>query len=429
MMNTALVVCGFIVSMVLGMPLYAAVGIATALALYLVDIPLTLLVQTGISALEPFPLITIPLFILAGRLMEKGGMADAMITIAKTLVGAYRGSMAIVTVFGCAMFAALSGSSPATTAAIGSVAIPEMKRQGYPVPLAAGVAASGGALGSIIPPSNLLIVYCLVSNESIPRIFLAGVIPGILVALIMAAIAFFICVRGNYGETDGPAFSMKPLLRAVWQGRWSILAPFIVLGGIYSGVFTPTEASAVAVFYALFVGWVINKKLGVKSILEALRFTVLMAGILVVIAPAYAFGQAMAFYDLPDSIRNLMGAMGDTTFITMALIGIVLIILGTFMESIAMIVLFAPLFIPSLAVLGVDTLTFGVFFILACEIGLLTPPLGGNLNVAARLSNLSIERVAVSSIPFILPYILGMIIVVAFPWTVNYLPNLVYGLR
>ncbi len=429
MMDTIIVVIGFVVSMVIGMPLYAAVGIATALALFLIDIPLTLLVQTGISSLEPFPLITIPLFILAGRLMEKGGMADAMITIAKTLVGAYRGSMAIVTVFGCGMFAALSGSSPATTAAIGSVTIPEMKRQGYPLPLAAGIAASGGALGSIIPPSNLLIVYCLISNESIPRIFLAGVIPGILVALIMAGIAMLICTRGKYGDTSGPSFSFRLLLWAVWKGRWSIMAPFIVLGGIYSGIFTPTEASAVAVFYALFVGWVINKKLNISSVLEALRFTILMAGILVVIAPAYAFGQAMAFYDLPESVNVMMGSLGGAKIITMVFIGVVLIVLGTFMESIAMIVLFAPLFIPSLNALGIDTLTFGVFFILACEIGLLTPPLGGNLNVAARLSNLSIERVAMSSFPFILPYIFGMIIVIAFPWTVNYLPNLVYGIR
>ncbi|MGJ3262856.1 MAG: TRAP transporter large permease [Salinarimonas sp.] len=428
-MNAVIVTFGFVAFMILGMPLFAAVGLTAALALFLIDIPLTLLVQTGISSLQPFPLLTIPLFILAGRLMEKGGMAETMIAIAKTLVGSYRGSMALVTIFGCTLFAALSGSSPATTAAIGSVTIPEMKRQGYPLPFAAGVAASAGALGSIIPPSNLLIIYCLVANESIPRIFLAGIIPGLLVALIMAGVAFTICARREYGEVTGEPFTFRPLLRATWQGRWSVMAPVIVLGGIYGGVFTPTEAAAVAVFYALFVGTVIHRKLTIAGVLEALRFTALMAGILIIIAPAYAFGQVLAFYDLPDAVETFLTAVWSQPLFVMLMIGIFLIAVGTFMESLATIVLFAPIFLPSSVSMGVDPLVFGIFLILSCEVGLLTPPMGGNLNIAARLSNLTVERVSVGALPFILPYILGMAIVVLFPATVTYLPDLVYGAR
>ena len=428
-MNTAIVVLAFVVLTLLGMPIFAAVGLTVLIALFLIDIPLTLVAQTAITSLQPFPLLTIPLFILAGRLMEQSGMAASMIQIAKSLMGAYRGSMAIVTVFGCALFAALSGSSPATTAAIGSVTIPEMRRQGYPTRFAAGIAASAGALGSMIPPSNLMIIYCLVAGESIPRMFLAGIVPGILVAVIMIVIASFICVRKGYGEVSGEPFTLRPVLCAIWRGKWALGAPVLILGGIYGGIFTPTEAASVAVFYALFVGLFVYRKLTVAGILEALRFTALLAGILVIIAPAYAFGQVLAFYDMPDAVQALMTTIADSPWVVMLIIGIILVVVGTFMESIATIVLFAPILLPTAAAFGVDPLVFGIFLILSCEVGLLTPPLGGNLNIAARMSNMTVEQVSIGAIPFILPYLVAMALVVLLPWTVNFLPDLVYGVR
>ncbi len=428
-MSAVIVTIAFVVFIMIGMPLFAAVGLTAALALYLIDIPITLIVQTAFSSLQPFPLLSIPLFILAGRLMEVGGLAESMIKIAKTLVGAYRGSMAIVTIFGCAMFAALSGSSPATTAAIGSVTIPEMKRQGYPDRFAAGIAASAGALGSMIPPSNLMIIYCLVAAESIPRMFLAGILVGLVVTLLMAGIAMAICLYKGYGEKTGEPFRLRPVLCGMWQGRWAIAAPVIILGGIYGGIFTPTEAAAVAVFYALFVGTFIYRKLTLKGLLESLRFTAMITGILIIIAPAYAFGQILAFYDLPDAVQSVLGFAMDHPMLVMLMIGLFLIAVGTFMESLATIVLFAPLFLPTSVALGIDPLVFGIFLILSCEIGLLTPPLGGNLNIAARISNQTVERVSVGALPFLLPYIIGMALVIIFPALVTYLPNLVYGVR
>lgn len=428
-MNTLIVTLAFVVFIMLGMPIFAAVGLTAALALYLIDIPLTLIAQTAYSSLTPFPLLTIPLFIFAGRLMEVGGMAASMISIAKTLVGAYRGSMAVVTIFGCAMFAALSGSSPATTAAIGSVTMPEMRRQGYPVRFSAGVAASAGALGSMIPPSNLMIIYCLVAGESIPRMFLAGIGVGLIVTFIMAGLAVAICIRKGYGEITGESFSFRPVLCAIWQGRWAVAAPILVMGGIYGGIFTPTEAAAVAVFYALFVGLVIYKKLTFWGVWEALRFTALMTGILIIIAPAFAFGQILAFYNLPDAVESFLTGIADNPLLVMLLIGLFLVAVGTFMESLATIVLFAPIFLPTSVAMGVDPLVFGIFIILSCETGLLTPPLGGNLNIAARLSNLTVEQVSVGALPFILPYILAMALVILFPSIVTFLPDLVYGVR
>jgi C4-dicarboxylate transporter DctM subunit len=428
-MTSLAVGLAFVVFMLLGMPLFAAVGLTAALALHLIDIPLTLLVQTAISSLQPFPLLTIPLFVLAGRLMETGGMAQAMIGIARSLAGGYRGSMAIVTIFGCALFAALSGSSPATTAAIGSVTIPEMRRQGYPVRFAAGIAASAGALGSMIPPSNLMIIYCLVANESIPRMFLAGILPGILVAVIMTLIAIGVCLRHNYGEVTGEAFLLRPVLCATWKGKWALGAPVIILGGIYGGVFTPTEAAGVAVFYALFVGAAVYRRLTIANLKEALRFTALITGILIIIAPAYAFGQVLAFYDLPDAVQSALTAFSGDPLLVMLLIGFFLIVVGTFMESVATIVLFAPIFLPTANAIGVNPIVFGIFLILSCEVGLLTPPLGGNLNIAARLSNLSLEQVSIGALRFLIPYVLGMALVVLFPPIATVLPDLVYGTR
>jgi len=208
----------------MGVPLFVSVGLTTALALFLIDIPYTLMAQTGYGSLTPFPLLTIPLFVLAGRLMEVGGMASRMIAIATNLVGAYRGSMGLVTVFACMLFAALSGSGPATTAAIGSVTVPAMKREGYDVPFAAAITASAGALGSLIPPSNLLIIYGLVSETSIPRLFLAGLLPGVLVTILLMITTYIIARRRGYGG-DGDAFSWQPFLGAAWDGKWSIGAP------------------------------------------------------------------------------------------------------------------------------------------------------------------------------------------------------------
>ncbi len=416
----------FIFFTLIGTPLFVAVGITTGLALYLIDIPYTLLAQTGYGSLTPFPLLTIPLFVLAGRLMEVGGMANRMIGIATNLVGAYRGSMGLVTVFACMLFAALSGSGPATTAAIGSVTVPAMKREGYDVPFAAAITASAGALGSLIPPSNLMIIYGLVSETSIPRLFLAGLLPGVVVTLLLMITTYIIARRRGYGG-EGARFSWKPFLWAMWEGKWAIGAPVIILGGIYGGAFTPTEAAAVAVFYALFVGLFAYRELTLQKIIDALRFTALLTGILILISPTLAFGQLTAFYDVPTAVQEAITSITSNTFLILLLIGIFYIFIGTFMESFAQIILFTSVFFPLVTSLGVDPVLFGIFTVITCEIGFLTPPLGANLTVAARLSGVTIEKVSMAVLPFILAYILGMVIIIAFPELSLFLPNWFYG--
>jgi tripartite ATP-independent transporter DctM subunit len=428
MSDTMWVVTVFVVLTVMGVPLIASVGIATAVALYLIDIPFTLLSQTGFTALQPFPLLTIPLFILAGQLMEKGGMSNRLILIANALVGAYKGSLGLVTVLGCMFFAALSGSGPATTAAIGSVTIPSMLREGYSPRFAAAVSASAGALGSMIPPSNLLIIYALVGEESIPRLFLAGIVPGIFVGLLLLVVAGGICIVYGYGGKGEP-FSWRPLLKAVWDGKWAIGAPVLILGGIYGGIFTPTEAASVAVFYALFVGVVVYRELTWTQIYGALRFTALMAGLLLMLTPTIAFGQLAAFYDMPQLVEDGILQFTQNPIIVMCIIGIFYIFIGTFMESLAQIILFTPVLLPVVVNLGIDPVLFGVFTVMTCEIGFLTPPMGGNLFIAARVTGISVEEVSIGVLPLIVPYIIGLLFMIFFPEFVLYLPDFFYGAR
>ena len=416
----------FVLLTVIGTPLFAAVGLTTALAIFLIDLPYTLLAQTGYSSLTPFPLLTIPLFVLAGRLMEVGGMASRMISIATNLVGAYRGSMGLVTVFACMLFAALSGSGPATTAAIGSVTVPAMRREGYDVPFAAGITASAGALGSLIPPSNLMIIYGLVSETSIPRLFLAGLIPGLMVTLLLMITTYIIARRRNYGG-GGERFSWQPFLRALWDGKWSIGAPVLILGGIYGGAFTPTEAAGVAVFYSLIVGLFIYRELTLRKIVEALRFTALLTGILILLTPTLAFGQLTAFYDVPAAVQQGITSITENPVLVLLLIGIFYIFIGTFMESLAQIVLFTAVFLPLVTSLGVDPVLFGIFTVITCEIGFLTPPLGANLTVAARISGISIERISVAVLPFIGAYMVGMLLLILFPDLALFMPDYFYG--
>ncbi|MGE0315182.1 MAG: TRAP transporter large permease [Lautropia sp.] len=428
MSDLALICIAFTVLTVIGVPLIAAIGVTTALALYLIDIPYTLLAQSGFTSLQPFPLLTIPLFILAGRLMEVGGMATRMIEVAKSFVGNYTGSLGMVTVLACMLFAALSGSGPATTAAIGSVMIPAMIRDGYSPRFAAAVSASAGALGSMIPPSNLMIIYGLVSETSIPRLFLAGFVPGFFITSLLLLTAWLIARRKGFGgHSPGAGFVLKHCVQAFWAGKWALGAPVLILGGIYGGAFTPTEAAAIAVFYSLFVGWFVYRELTLDKIGEALRFTALMAGLLVLLAPAQAFGQLTAYYDVPAAVQGIITGITENRHMVLILIGVFYIIIGTFMESLAQIILFTAVFLPLVTKLGVDPVLFGVFTVMTCEIGFLTPPVGGNLNVAARVTGISIEQVSVAVLPFIVAYVIGLLFLIVFPEATLFLPNLVYG--
>nr|WP_217430509.1 TRAP transporter large permease [Sulfitobacter algicola] len=419
----------FVFSLAIGVPIPFAAGIATVAGLIIADIPMTLMAQSAWTAFEPFPLVTIPLFILAGQLMEQGGMSERLVKIAHQLVGAYKGGLGLVTVVACMFFAALSGSGPATTAAIGSITIPAMKNEDYKPRFAGAIAASAGALGSMIPPSNLLVIFALVTDVSIPRLFLAGIVPGIVLGFMLMGVVFFVSLRNGYGGT-GERFRWRPLGDAVWEGKWALMAPVIILGGIYTGIFTPSEAAAVAVAYGLFVGLFIYRGLTWAKLFYAFKFTAIVIGtVLFILGSTKAFGQLVTIYDIPESILTLFQGILEHPWLVMLLIGIFYIIVGMWLESIPQIIIFTAVFFPLVTSIGVDPVVFGIFTVMTCEIGFLTPPIGVNLFVAARISKVTIEEISVGVLPLLLPYVAMILILVFYADWVTFLPDLVYGER
>lgn len=424
----ALIMFGSMVLMiVLAIPIPIAVAIGTAIGYFMMDLNLVQVALSMYTGVEPFPLVTVPLFVFAGSLMEQGGMARRIVNMAQSMIGNYTGSLGLVAVLGCAFFAALSGSGPATTAAIGAVMIPSMIKQKWDPAMGGAIAAAGGALGSLIPPSNLMIIYGIVSEQSIPRLFLAGFIPGFVATALLMFTVYIIAKKRNY-VGDGAEFSWSEVRRTVVDGKWAILAPFIILGGIYTGAFTPTEAASVAVFYALLIGGVAYKELTIKKIFACLKVTAMISGaVLIIVGPAKAFGELMSLLSVPDMIGEALSGVTESPFLLLMIISVILIITGMFLESIAQIILLTPLLLPIVMALGIDPIVFGIIMVISCEVGFLTPPVGANLFVAARITNLGIDKISIAVLPFLLAYIGVLIFVSLFPDLITWLPDLVYG--
>lgn len=302
-----------------------------------------------------------------------------------------------------------------------------MIKQNYDPAMGGAIAAAGGALGSLIPPSNLMIIYGIVAEQSIPRLFLAGFFPGFVATAMLMFTVYLIAKKRNY-VGSGVEFSWSEVRRSLGDGKWAILAPFIILGGIYSGAFTPTEAAAVAVFYALLIGGVVYRELTLKRILVCLKVTAMISGaVLIIVGPAKAFGELMSLLSVPDLIGDALADVTQSPFLLLMIISVILIITGMFLESIAQIILLTPLLLPIVVALGIDPIVFGIIMVISCEVGFLTPPVGANLFVAARITNLGIDKISVAVLPFLLAYIGVLVFVALFPEVVTFLPDLVYG--
>jgi C4-dicarboxylate transporter DctM subunit len=415
----------FIVTLLLGVPIYAAIGTATLLPLLIFnDFSPTIIPQTFFSGIDNFVLVAVALFIISGSIMQASGLADDILKVADRVIGHVPGGVGVSTILASAIFAALTGSGLAATVAIGSITIGGMVQRGYSKHLAGAVAASGGGLGVLIPPSNPMIIYGVLSGASIGTLFMAGMVPGILIALSLALVMYVIGRKKDLRGTE-EKFSWGRMFRALWDGKWGLLAPVVILGSIYAGIATPTEAAEFAVFYALLYGLVIRRNVKVKDLVSAFRNGALVASIMLAMTGvASGFGRLVTMYQVPQKLGSYIATFTtDPETVLLMLVGL-LLITGMFMETLSQIIILTPIFLPILTNLGVDPIVFGILFILCIEIGFLTPPIGGNLFVAVKLSNSSLMQVSKAEIPFILTFLAWAIILIYFPSIITFLPDM-----
>ncbi|MCD8350239.1 MAG: TRAP transporter large permease [Planctomycetaceae bacterium] len=416
----------FAITVFLGFPISISIGIGIATALLADGLSLAFIAQLCFTGLESFSFLAIPLFVLAGYLMETGGLSRRLVNFCSSIIGNVTGGLGIITILACMFFAAISGSSPATVAAIGSMMIPSMVRKGYDVNFSGAIAASGGSLGILIPPSIPMIVYAVTAEVSIGEIFTAGFIPGALIGTAFITVIYIVSRRRGYVGNGQPVRASH-----VWasfkDAIWAILTPVIILGGIYAGVFTATEAAAIAVLYAMIVGLFIHKELKIREFPDILvRSAVTTASTIIILGFAIAFARYLTLMRIPNMVgQAILSYTSDPTVILCMFVALVFFT-GMFMETIAQILIYTPLFLPILTNLGVSPIHFGVILVIGTELGLLTPPVGVNLFVAQGITGSPLGKLSRNAIPFVIAMLICQLLLVFIPKLVTGLPDLVY---
>jgi len=432
----------FFLLMALGAPITVGLGVAALAAmLYLGDNPIKM-VQIAFSSVGAFPLMALPAFILAGALMEAAGLSRRLIAVAETLAGPFTGGISAATVVACLFFGAISGSGPATTAAVGMLMIPAMVRSGYARGYAASITAASGGLGIIIPPSIPMVIFGISAmglqappeavaefgefqTVSISKLFMAGFFPGCVMAGSLLLTNYFRCRTAGYRGSAEP-LSPRRIMEASYKGFWALLAPLVILGGIYTGLFTPTEAAIVAIVYTLFVGGVIYRELDFKKVSEALETTTWLAGrVLLVLFTATIFGRILVENNVPAVIADAMLSLTDNLYLIWALVIFFLLIVGMFMETLAAIMILVPVMLPVAYHMGIDPIHFGIVMICTLSVGFQTPPLGENLFIASGISNVSIEEISLRALPFALAGTAAIFLIAVFPEIALWLPRAV----
>jgi C4-dicarboxylate transporter, DctM subunit len=404
-----------IVLFFINIPVAVALGLASMIILMIQDnVPLMVIVQKMFNSTDSFTLMAVPFFILAGKLMESGGISKRLMHFASTIVGSLHGGLAIISIVTCMFFAAISGSSAATTAAVGSILIPAMTKRGYDINFATAVQAAGGTIGVMIPPSVPLILFGVIAGTSIGDLFIAGVLPGIFVGISLIIVAYFISRKRGYGKEEKS--SLKDIAIAFKNAILAMLMPVIILGGIYGGIFTPTEGSVVAVVYGLIVGLLIYKEIKWRDLPEIfISSAVTSAVILFIISCASIFGFLLTREQIPQQISNIMLGATTNPIMLLIIINIILLIVGTFLETAAAIVILAPILVPVVSAAGIDLVHFGVIMVVNLAIGMVTPPVGINLFVASNIANIKLEQIVRAIIPFIIILIVDVLILSFMP--------------
>lgn len=399
--------------LLLSVPIGIALGIATTvILLFGTNISVSIIAQNAFASLDSFPLMAIPFFMLAGNIMSYGGVSKKLLRFADSLIGHIVGGLGMVTTLSCMFFAAISGSGPATVSSIGAIMLPEMRRKGYGAGYGAAITSVAGAIGVIIPPSIPFVIYGVTSGTSIGSLFIAGIVPGILIGVALMTTNYFLSKKYGYvGNKEIPPFK-----EAFLDAIPSLTVPIIILGGIYTGAFTPTEAAVFGCVYGLFIGVVFNKAIGFKEIKQALINTALINGATTfMVGLSASFAQLLTMKQIPQQVGGFLLNVSDSAFIIMPLIIIILLIVGLFIDNISSCIILTPIMLPIVKQLGIDPIQFGVIMTMALAIGFSTPPYGANLFVASAISGVSIEKMTKYVIPFILANIVVLVLVTFFP--------------
>jgi C4-dicarboxylate transporter, DctM subunit len=411
---------GSLIGLILvNIPVGVAIGLAAMIGITTSVLPMqpVVVAQRMFTAVDSFPFMAIPFFMLAGGIMGKGGISKRLIELASALIGSFRGGLGLITIVASAFFGAISGSNPATVAAIGGIMVPAMISKGYPAPFSASIAAAGGTLGVVIPPSIPMITFGVVAGVSIGDMFIAGIGPGILLALLLSMVVVF--KAHKLGIPTEERSSFRHVLTALKNSILAIIMPLIILGGIYGGIFTPTEAGAVAVVYSLVVSVFVYHELKLRELKDVIiNAGISSAVVFFVIATSQSFSWLITVARISEQITGTMLSLSQNPFVIITLTNILLLFLGIFLETQAIILLVAPILLPLLTNIGMDPILIGTIMVVNTSVGMITPPMAVNLFVAAGLVkeyNVTMEKIAAKIVPFLLAEIVGVLMVSNIP--------------
>ncbi len=409
----------------LGLPLFLSIGCSALITLFflLPNLPLELIPQNLLGGVDSFSLLAIPFFFLAGEIMNSGGQTRRIIRFAEGLVGKIPGGLAHVNVVTNVIYAGISGAAVADAAAIGSIMIPAMKKAGYSAKFTAAVNAAAATIGPIFPPSIPMIIYGVIANVSVGKLFLAGVIPGLAMGIYFMATCFYFAVRRGYPRSGG--MSLKELAKSLLEVFWAILSPAVIVGGILLGIFTPTEAGAVAVFYSVIIGGFVYRELTLRDLVHIFRRTLVnSATVLILVGASQIFGWVVAQSNIGVQIGHMILAVSDNPLVILLELNILFLIIGMIMDPLAALIIFVPIFLPIAQSAGVDSIHFGLIVVLNLMIGLSTPPVGYLLYMTAALAEIPVEGVIREILPFLAVMLVILGICTYWPQMVLYLPNM-----
>lgn len=413
---TAVLFLSFFILMFIGVPIGAALGAASVFTIMMgLQSNLMVTAQTMYNGINSFPLMAIPFFILAGNLMGEGGISRQLVKFVNLFFGRFRGGLAMVAIGASMFFAAISGSCPATTAAIGGIMVPEMEKNGYSKEFAAATVAAAGTVGQVIPPSIPMVTYCVLANLSVSTLFLAGVGPGILMGVVMMVVAY-LHAKKNGIQVIREKQTFHDIFKVFCDSIWALLMPVIILGGIYSGIFTPTEAGAVAAVYALIAGLFIYKEMSFRDIKKVLCDSAVGASVIMLImATVTTFGYVLTMARIPQLIAASLLALTTNKYILLMLFNIIVLIAGCFLNSSAAIALLTPILLPVLKSVGINPYSIGIIFVVNMAIGMITPPVGNCLYVACNISGLKFETVVKAVMPYLIALLASLLAITYIP--------------